>query len=49
VIYSSIGDFELRSMVLPEDARSLSEGQEVEISFDIERAWFFSPQDERVH
>jgi multiple sugar transport system ATP-binding protein len=49
VIYSSIGDFELRSMVLPEDARGLSEGQEVEISFDIERAWFYSPQGERVH
>lgn len=49
VIYSSIGDFELRSVVLPENARGLSEGQTVEISFDIERAWFFSLQGERIH
>jgi len=49
VIYSAIDDFEFRSVVLPEHARGISEGQEVEISFDIERAWFFSTEGERVH
>jgi multiple sugar transport system ATP-binding protein len=49
VIYSALDDFEFRSVVLPEEARGISEGQEVEISFDIERAWFFSTKGERIH
>jgi multiple sugar transport system ATP-binding protein len=48
VIYSNIDHFEIRSMVLPEDAKGIREGQEVTISFDVDRAWFFTQEGERI-
>jgi multiple sugar transport system ATP-binding protein len=48
VIYSNIDHFEIRSMVLPEDAKGIREGQNVSISFDVKNSWFFTQEGERI-
>lgn len=48
VIYLNVDGFELRALVLPEKAAEIVEGEEVEVSFDLNKAWFFNQEGERV-
>lgn len=48
VIYLNVDGFELRALVLPEKAAEITEGKKVDVSFDLNKAWFFNQEGERV-
>lgn len=48
VVYLNVDSFELRALVLPEKAAKIAEGEDVEVSFDLKKAWFFNQEGERV-